>query len=536
MAKSRIEVKGEVALNVIEKYKADPFERARVIYGIEPRPFQWEWYFMMKDNPKSLGYACPRVGKTFQFEFNDLDDEVCNPYDECLIFAPKEDQATDSFKYQREIIENSEILKALVRRNAAGKIELSSKGVQFINRSSCECIGINSNFEGKNASIIRIEELDDIPEDRLKRALGRGLATNKNGLPTRYRFTGVIWGKLNIYKYSHDENYFTLPPIDIYDAIANGYISADDAKTMRGEMSDDEWLRTMCLKFFESQNFIWGRWLHASQMIGLQWGLTPVPWHPDGTYNKRDDEIVSFGLDMGAQGGGDDASEYSLQITSAIGRTRRFINGRVWPPDSDPDEIIRGVCDWWEFYQPNVAFGDARDANLIVQINEELYSRDAVHRDWKRVNPSNTQSGWDDWAKKGLMAPIHNTGRNKHNMYTSLRNSINNCLRVGDPQMTGNYFVFPYADREKAQKLESWMNLQKLIRELENLVAELLPIGYYKIERYKKKISDAQLGFSGSTKLGDDRTDALAMSNHGLDFRMGKASGGFVGAAYLRGF
>ena len=121
-------------------------------------------------------------------------------------------------------------------------------------------------------------------------------------------------------------------------------------------------------------------------------------------------------------------------------------------------------------------------------------------------------------------------------MYMSLKSGINNCMNISEENPAGNIFVFPQVDRGKAEKVDSWHELQVLIRELENLTAERLPSGYYKILRHKKKITDPKIKFSGTLKLGDDRTDALAMSNYGLDYMQSKNSTRFYKADYVRGF
>lgn len=487
----------------------------------------------MDEHPDILGYSAPRVGKTFAIELKDLDNQLMNPYEDCLIFAPKQEQAENSFSEQYERIEREGPIKSFIRRNAAGKIELSKNGVQFFNHSKTKCFGINSNFEGENASILRIEELDDIPDNQIKRVMGRGIGKNKNGLPTRHRLSGVIWGKLNIWKYQNDPIYFTLPTVDAYQGLAAGLLEDAAVRIARSEMSDDEWLRTMCLKFIESRNFIWSSWLKASQYIGLKWDLAPIPPMPEAL-NKHGK--ITFGLDMGAQGSGEDASEYSLQVIEGSGPFRRWLYGKTWPSDTDPETLIKEINEFWAFYQPDMAYSDARDANLAVQVNEELYSKGLTFWDWKRLGDNN-QEGWNRWAERGLMTPIHNTSRNKHAMYVSLRNAINNCVTLSKlSQPAGTIFVFPQIDRDKAAKLHGWKELQMLIRELENLVAEILPSGLYKIERYKKKIEDKQLKFSGTIKLGDDRTDALAMANWAMDFVSGKNKQVFIKADYLRGF
>lgn len=42
---SKITQVANVAEKVIQRYKDDVFERFRVIYQMELRPFQWEWFF-----------------------------------------------------------------------------------------------------------------------------------------------------------------------------------------------------------------------------------------------------------------------------------------------------------------------------------------------------------------------------------------------------------------------------------------------------------------------------------------------------------
>jgi hypothetical protein len=194
------------------------------------------------------------------------------------------------------------------------------------------------------------------------------------------------------------------------------------------------------------------------------------------------------------------------------------------------------MCEYWRFFRPDIGFGDARDANLQAQLNEELYRRGLVGYDWKMTG-RNDIDGWAQWARHGLMTPIHNNGRTKHYMFGSLRNLIKNCLHYDGNTSAGDIMVLPMVDREKAAEHEHWRELQQLVRELENLVSEQLKSGYERIDRHKKKISDDKLEFSGSLKLGDDRPDALAMSNHGLTFKASRhAVTSGSGVAYVSGF
>jgi hypothetical protein len=533
---SRVEVVGAVAQQVIDKYKADPFERMRIIYKRELRPMQWEWWFLMDENPDVVCIACPRVGKTVGITLKNLDEQICYPYEDFMYFAPRHDQAVNAFEPAYDTINDSEVLSAFVERNAAGKLELGKGFVKFINKSNTRCFGAGSNFEGYNATGLYVDELDDIPNDILKRMFGRAIGKNKSGLPTRKRLSGVIWGKLNLYEFDQkDESFFTLPKMGVYQALAAGFLSKKDVLHQRGRMTAEEWLRTMCLKYVESRNLIWEAWLHVSQMVGLMWNLTPVPPLDGATYSKKGS--VSFGLDMGHQGGGADASEYSLQVVEMVGRYRRWVWGCTWAPDANPNDIIEDICKYWAYYQPDIGFGDALDANLIAQINEELYKRSLVYSNWQWAG-KNQEEGWREWAKAGLLTPIHNLGRTKHYMYKSLRNAIYNATTLDSTAPSGDVFIFPMIDRSKCdKKLPSWLELQQTIRELGNLTTEQLPSGILRIERRNREFQDDQLGESGVIKLGDDRPDSLAMANHGLDYIESRYSTGTeVKMAYVRGF
>ena len=521
-----------VADEVIKRYKDDVFERFRVLYRVELRPFQWEWFFLMDKYPEIIAKACPRVGKTFCIQMKHLDENLIHPDENEMVFAPKLDQAVNTRKIQNDVIEKSDVLKAYLKRSAQGKPEFGQASYEFYNRSTSKCFGCLGNFEGENATKEHVDELDDIPPVQLKRIIGRATGANKNGLPTRLRFSGVKWGRLNIWKYETEGQFYILPPMEVYLALSNNYLDPRTVMLERQEMTDEEWLVTWCLLDVEVRNFIWSSRLHFSQMLGLNWDVYPIPPGPM-IMSRPPDSRIAFGLDMGAQGSGEDSSDYSLQVTMSQGHYRRWIWGKTWPGTTDPETIINDVCSYWQFYRPNGGFADALDANLVAQINTRMYELGLVNHDWHRLG-DNAMEGWGRWARKGLLTPINNSGRTKHHMYTTLKACIDNCLQVNKDNV-GRIFVFPMIDRHKAQHLEHWKEVQILIRELENLTAERTQSGYLKIERIKKKIDDPVLQMSGSRKLGDDRADALAMSNYFLDYLDPKLNAGNWQTVYVRG-
>ena len=525
-----------VAEKVIDNFRNDPFERMRVIYQVELRPFQWEWFFLMDEYPDIVAYSCMRVGKTVAIQVKHLDENVLHPDEEEMVFAPKYDQAVNTRKVQNDIIERSPILKAYLRKLPNGKPNFGQGEYQLYNNSISRCFGASSNFEGENATKQHIDELDDIPGDLLKRVFGRATGENKNGLPTRHRLSGVIWGKLNIYRFDKNPDYFTLPPVNVYQGIAAGYLSHKDVIQQRQEMSDEEWLRTQCLIFVEARNFIWESRLKMAQMVGFSWRLFPAPPHP-GLYERVKGERIAFGLDMGAQGAGDDSSDYSLQVVSSVGPYRRWLYGKTWPGTADPEVIIGEVCEIWRFFRPDGGYGDSLDANLISQINDRLYELNLTYYNWRIAGP-NVLEGWSQWARRGLLTPLNNQGRTKHHFYNSLKKCIDNSVQLAQlppgAAPAGSVMIFPQIDRYKARHLEHWRELQILLRELANLQAERVPSGYYKISRIVKKIEDKELKFDGKSKLGDDRADALAMANYFMDYlQQGKKAA--YGAAAVRG-
>jgi hypothetical protein len=107
--RTNVEVLGEVALQVVERYKPDPLERIRVIYNRELRPNQVEWWYLLDDNPDVVCKACPRVGKTYLLAMKNLDELVTNGNENLMVAAPKYDQAVETFRSMAGALQNSSI-------------------------------------------------------------------------------------------------------------------------------------------------------------------------------------------------------------------------------------------------------------------------------------------------------------------------------------------------------------------------------------------------------------------------------------------
>jgi len=484
-----------------------------------PDAYQYMWLQEYSNHNRCVHPATPRTRKTttaslhfFRKIFKHRDVEV-------LHVAPRVDQAkSQGYRNVYEWIAQSELLKAFVKRSATGKLMLYDDHLELYNGSKYRTFGIDSKFEGFNATDIWIDETDDIPEDGFKKVFDRGLAKNKNGLPTFYLLTGMIKTRGNLYRFENDPLWHVVQPrMDLYLAIQLGVINLEDAKTARGMYTQEEWLRLMHLIYVESKNFIWESKLWKSQIVGLKWGLKPERVLPNRVFKRIPGSIIAIGLDMGAQGSGEDASEYALEVVQGFGRYRRWLYSKVWPPTIDPSVLINDVVRIWEYFRPDGGYGDALGANLITQINTELYERGLVDYDWSLFG-DNSAKAWREWAECGLLTPLRNSGMVKHAMFMSLKTALDNISNLEDEDSTGNVFIFPQEDRSVTR--EEWQELTILLRELSNLTAERTKAGYLSIGRIKKKIEDTDVGFSGTIKLGDDRADALAMANYFLDFKM----------------
>ncbi|MFQ5737355.1 MAG: hypothetical protein ACE5GY_10935, partial [Thermodesulfobacteriota bacterium] len=367
----RIEV-SIAAEKEIQRYKDNNALWCKNVCNVDLRPNQAMWMEQMDRWPMTSTVAPPRTGKTFGVEMHGLKACACNPWEDYRLFAPAEHQGATSLKYQIDAILASPILSAYIETRL-GRRQLRTTGFTFQNGSNAEYFGQNASLDGVNATILRGEEFDDLDMDTWKdRILPRGMAKNRNGLPTRIRLTGVIQGKENLYNIESDPNFRSTMKIDIYDALALGVIDEAFVDLLRSNLTDDQWLRIALVKYVESRNFFWSVHLRAMQKAGARMLLTPVAPEPGGRYESSG--TVAFALDMGAQGDNKISSTYSLQVVERVGAYKRWLYGEEFSPTMDPGKLRRRITALWAFFRPVGGFGDAFDANLIAQVNDDLYA------------------------------------------------------------------------------------------------------------------------------------------------------------------
>ena len=479
---ARIEV-SIAAEKEIHRYKSNNTLWCKHVCNVDLRPQQALWMEQMDRWPMTSTVAPPRVGKTYGVELHGLKQTAVNPWEDYRLFAPAEHQAAFSLKYQLDAILASPVLSAYIETRL-GRKQLRNTGYTFQNGSNAEYFGQNSSLDGVNATIIRGEEFDDMDMEVWKnRILPRGMAANRNGLPTRIRITGVIQGKENLYNLESDGSYNSTTKIDIYDATALGVIDEVFVSMLRENLTDDQWLRIALVQYVESRNFFWSSYLRKMQKAGQRMDLTPVT--PSAGSRFESAGTVAIGLDMGAQGATKDASQYSLQVVERIGALKRWLYGEEFSPTINPKELRDRVVAIWDFFRPVGGFGDAFDANLIAQINDDLYAEGLIRNNRLKEHAENKSENWKHWT----LQPIRFSGSTKHLMFKGLQDAVHQELIYSPMVISGD---------------PAYDNLARLVRQMENIRAVKGGAAYLSYEMIKKSV-------------GDDNVDAIAMANSYLD-------------------
>lgn len=472
------------------------------ILGWKPKAFhQLYWGEEMLHNPYTLLCSVPRGGKTMCTEAVDLYEMCVNPNEDLRIYAPKLDQCRETLKYHYDWIDGSPILKEFLRRRN-GKPIFSSDNYEFKNRSNAKCYTIMGKLEGHNTSIARVEEFDDWTWEKFSDDIMRRMgAETKNEQEKRMRITGTIQGQENIYRLLNDpvlsemyHNLMECPRLgmrfDVHQLLAfGGVLNPKMVAAQKASMSPDEWRRSMLLQFAETKNYIWQKYIRASQKRSMLWGLYPEPYIRPGRYEKMPGETVGCGFDCGHAGQSAEASVFSLQIMSefntGLRKYSRWLNGFNWAPDVDPVLLQNEVVDILEYYQVDGGYGDALKHDIIAAINRIAYYRGLTRKNIDDC-PDNTPANWDKW----YISPMWNNDKGKHEMYSLLQHGIH----------SGELSI-PYAD-PKDDRPEA-VALRRLITQMKG-IRQMKTNGSYPSYHAENK------------KLGDDDTDAAGMCKRWL--------------------
>lgn len=468
-------------------------------------PHQVFWIDALIRNPYTMQVAPPRGGKTMSTEAVDLYETATNEMEDLRIYAPKLDQCKETLKYHYDWIDKSELLRAYLRKRN-GKPILSSETYEFANGSNAKCYTIRGEMEGHNVSISRVEEFDDWDWEVFTNTITRRMgAASKNERAKRVRITGTIMGEENIFRLIQDkeigEMFLDLSQhpewgvIDVWLLLSFGGVLDPAAVALQQKlMSPDEWARSMLLKFTESRNFIWRKYIRYGLKRSARWGIEAVYPEHGGRYIRQSGEKVGIGLDCGHGGQSEDSSKYSLQIFSEIRfgmvRYKRWLAGFIWAPDVDSDTLEKEIIEILSYYRPDGGYGDALKMDLIYSINRKAWYRGLTSKNPEDF-PENTPANWDEW----WISPIHNNDKTKHEMYRSLQHGIHNLETI-----------FPYYDR-KDDRPEA-VACKRLLTQLEGIRTTKTKGRYPNYAAENKKI-------------GDDDADAAGMAHLWLEVKSG---------------
>jgi len=479
------------------------------VHGVALDPMQVLKMMEMDQDRNTIDYSCRRVGKTTVKELYNLEQLATKPHHECGIVAPRERQSINSLLYHIEAIRRSEILKAFIAYRG-GREQLSDTKYEFANRSRASSYGIMAQIDGDSLAIASLEEVDDMPADRLFSRflpmLGavRRLGTNIKILP-EIRISGVWKGADTLERLRASGNYHTLPVVDVYLGIALGVVTDAWRREQMSQMSNEEYIRQILCVNIAARNLIWERHIRRAMAVGLQASLEAAEPVPGRQYRRRG--LIGFGYDHTGHGESGTASKSAIVVTETVGNYVTFPYARTWPAGTD-DKVLEGdLYGLWDYFRPDVAIGDAYGVGMLTGLNDRLFRQGLTTVDRHTIGDGRSAaSTWPEWA----FSPLRFEGMTKHSMATVLRNVFHNgraalpYLEDAFPEIRDGAIAMP---KPLAALAGLTSDFALLVRQLANMRAEKNASGSY--DSYRQV----------DAKIGDDLFDAAMASVWGIATR-----------------
>lgn len=246
---SRITSSDRIRLSIraekeILRYKDDHALWHKHVHGVELDPVQILKCIEMDEHANTIDVSCRRTGKTAVKEMHTLKYNATTPAQELGIVAPRLQQSQNNLNYHLEAIRRSPMLKAYIEFKS-GREQLSDTKYQFVNLSKASAYGIMSQIDGDAISIASIEEVDDMPSDRLMSrflpmlgsARRMGAAKGITFKP-QIRVTGVFKGADVIQQLINSKQYHLLPIVNVYLGMEMGILNESFMLEMRAQLPD----------------------------------------------------------------------------------------------------------------------------------------------------------------------------------------------------------------------------------------------------------------------------------------------------------
>ncbi|MCP5197288.1 MAG: hypothetical protein H6974_10955 [Gammaproteobacteria bacterium] len=483
-AKQRIKLQNLAEVEVL-RYAHDHALWHKHVHNVELDAMQILKCLDMDKAPRTIDFSCRRTGKTAVKELYLLKHNATTADQEEGIVAPREAQSLVNLGYHLDAIRRSPILTAWLACKS-GRVQLADTYYQFHNRSIARAYGIMAQVDGGDMTVASLEEVDDMPRDRLyarfllmlgsTRRLGAS-KTSRNDPQTR--ITGVYKGADTLARMVESGEYHVLPTVDMYLGLELGVIQEAEMLLMRTQLSADEYLRQLLCKNVSSRHLIWESKIRLAMTTGLKAGIELVEPLPGQRYKKRG--LVAFGYDASGHGETPESSKHAFIVVEQLGNYSVLIFAKTWPPGADDQVVKRDLLGFWRYFRPDHAMGDAYGVGMLTPLNDELYAEGLTDLDRRTIGDGNsTASTWPEWP----FSPLRFEGMVKHSMATALRSIFHN-----------DQAALPYLDDLHLTD-PATADLRLLIRQLGNI--KPLPT---KASYSSYKMADA--------KLGDDLFDAM---------------------------
>lgn len=462
------------------------------VHNVDLDPAQILKMTQMAQHANTIDFSCRRTGKTFTKEMFLLWWLATRPDQELGIVAPREAQSLVNLGYHLEAIRRSEILTAYINHKS-GRKQLADTYYQFANRSVARAYGIMAQVDGGDLTVASLEEVDDMPRDRLFSRfllmLGgtrRAGAANDDADPPQIRITGVFKGADTLTDLVAGGHYQVLFTVDVHLGIKMGILHESFMVDMRSQLAPEEYMRQLLCLNVSARNLVWEKYVRRALQTGLAAGIDIAAPLPGKTHKKRG--MISFGYDAGGHGEDVNASRHALVVTEQIGGHVCVIHARTWSARADDGQVRRDLQSAWRYFRPDYALGDAYGVGMITQLNDDLYAEGLTTVDRRSVGEGESSaSTWPEWP----FSPLRFEGMTKHQMATAVR-ALFHGLHAAIPPLPEVEPGFKEEEPELA-------DMRLLVRQIPNIVPEANQTSY---ASYKMK----------NPKLGDDLFDALMAS------------------------
>ena len=476
-----------VAEREIKKYP-DHARWHKHIHNIDLDPMQLLKMHEMDEHPKTVDYSCRRTGKTFSGQLWTNEYMARNGHQELGIVAPRFDQSVKALEIHLDAIDRSPILKAYIGYKQ-GRRRLSDTGYMFANKSSANVYGIMSQIDGGDLTIASLDEIDDMPHDRLfERFFPMLMGARRAGADksakndAQVRITGVLKGGDTLTDLIDSGKYHRLPLVDGYMGIQLGAIQQSELEDLRDQMSPDEYLRQILCENVVAKNVIWSEWIRHAITLGVAIKHQLADAMPGQTYKKRG--LVSFGYDHSGHGESIEASRSTLRVWEVWGNYLVNIHTRGWPPGTADSTVRKDLHALWDYFRPDVAMGDAYGVAMLQELCDTLYAAGLTPTDRRTIGDGDsTASTWQHWP----FQPIRFDGQIKHQMIKAVASAYNS-----------HRIVLPYVDHVD-HRSDSFSRLERDTR-----LAQIQLTNIREVPTSKSYSSFKMV----NRKLGDDFFDA----------------------------